>query len=144
MADDSEEYRPRSPDIDNDAKEPVHPQHREYRGSISHAPPYTPITPVGNQADYYFGRQASIGQPVWSQPQYNPEQSPQLFQPQYQPQYHPVPTLSSPQPPMPRTLAAKDEMKTESGEEFIPVKKRSWQTAWVKKGETCQRRITRR
>lgn len=41
MEGDLETYAPRSPDLSGEIDEP-HPQHREYRGSVSHISPFTP------------------------------------------------------------------------------------------------------
>ncbi len=51
-----DDYAPRSPDLTAVSKyedQPLHPQHQQYRGSISGLSPFTPIGP-GHTANSYF------------------------------------------------------------------------------------------
>jgi hypothetical protein len=51
-----DDYAPRSPDLTAVSKyedQPLHPQHQQYRGSISRLSPFTPIGP-GHTANSYF------------------------------------------------------------------------------------------
>jgi Dr1-associated corepressor len=130
-----DDYRPRSPDLSSathDDAPPIHPQHQQYRGSVSHPSPYTPITPVGAQPDNYFSRHAQWPQPTYNNNvnanSYNPfaPQSPsqQFQQPQFQsPQFQ---LQQQPQHPsaMPRVAAVKSELKPDPMDEDFPAPRR--------------------
>jgi hypothetical protein len=121
----SENYRPRSPDLNfhyQEAEEleaPLHPQHQQFRGSVSHSlPPYTPVTPIGTPADYFFG--GGGGGSVTSPPQGQPQQQqPVWHEPQYQQVSEPQRSSSI---DMPRNISVKAEVKSEGmDEEYAPT-----------------------
>jgi hypothetical protein len=64
-----DDYAPRSPDLTAVSKyedQPLHPQHQQYRGSITRLSPFTPITPIGpgHTANSYFDAGPPLPPPV--------------------------------------------------------------------------------
>jgi hypothetical protein len=63
-----EEYRPRSPDISAPVVDEPHPQHRQYRGSVSHISPFG-ATPTESKSAFSFSSPGHHHQPL--PPQHN-------------------------------------------------------------------------
>jgi len=110
-------WAPRSPDLSghggyDDSAIPIHPQHQQYRGSISHIAPFSPTASKSPDAQY---------------PPYQQQQQQQQQQPTYQEQYflpaQPPPPHHYPQHPAPmgQPRNIKHEAETSHNDnEYLP------------------------